>query len=107
MKKPYLEIMTNCSSISRKDIIQSLEDRINIEKMAIILDKRFVGELDRLVEENVFLSRSQAIREAVSEKLMRMKKTRLAKECSKLDSEIERTMAEEGLIEDLKQWPEY
>ena len=77
------------------------------EKIAITLDKRFVGELDRLVDENVFVSRSQAIQEAVSEKLLRMKKTRLAKECSKLDPEIERNLAEEGLIEDIKQWPDY
>jgi len=46
------------------------------EKIAITLDERFVGELDRLVNENIFQSRSQAIQEAVSEKLLRMKRTR-------------------------------
>lgn len=39
------------------------------EKIAITLDKEFIGELDRLVSEQVFQNRSQAIREAVSEKL--------------------------------------
>ena len=77
------------------------------EKIAITLDERFIGQLDRLVDENVFKSRSQAIQEAVSEKLLRIKKTRLAKECSKLDPAFERAISDEGLTEDVKQWPEY
>ncbi len=77
------------------------------EKIAITLDERFIGELDRLVDENIFQSRSQAIQEAVSEKLLRMKRTRLAKECTKLDPAFERAISDEGLTEDVKQWPEY
>ena len=77
------------------------------EKIAITLDERFISELDRLVGENVFQSRSQAIQEAVSEKLLRLKKTRLAEESTKLEPKIERAISEEGLIEDAKQWPEY
>lgn len=77
------------------------------EKIAITLDKRFVGELDRLVDERVFQSRSQAIQEAVSEKLLRMKRTRLAEESAKLEPAFERAMSDEGLDEDMKQWPEY
>ena len=34
-------------------------------KIAITLDAEFIGELDRLVEENYFQNRSQAIRDAV------------------------------------------
>jgi Arc/MetJ-type ribon-helix-helix transcriptional regulator len=77
------------------------------EKIAITLDERFVNELDRLVDENVFQNRSQAIQEAVNEKLLRIKRTRLAKECNKLDPAFERALSEEGLTEDAKQWPEY
>jgi metal-responsive CopG/Arc/MetJ family transcriptional regulator len=77
------------------------------EKIAITLDTRSVGELDRLVDERVFQSRSQAIQEAVSEKLQRMKRTRLAEESAKLEPASERAMSDEGLAEDLKQWPEY
>jgi metal-responsive CopG/Arc/MetJ family transcriptional regulator len=77
------------------------------EKIAITLDERSIGELDRLVEENVFHSRSQAIQEAVSEKLQRLKKTRLIAESAKLNPAFERELAEEGLAEDVKQWPEY
>jgi len=77
------------------------------EKIAITLDERFVGELDRLVVEHVFQNRSQAIQQAVSEKLLRMKRIRLTQECAKLEVEYERAMSEEGLTEDARQWPEY
>ena len=77
------------------------------EKIAITLDERFVGELDRLVDKQVFQSRSQAIQEAVSEKLLRMKRTRLAEESAKLEMAIERKISDEGFTEDMKQWPEY
>jgi len=77
------------------------------EKIAITLDERFIGELDKLVDKHVFQSRSQAIQEAVSEKLMRMKRTRLAEESAKLEPASERAISDEGLTEDAKQWPEY
>jgi metal-responsive CopG/Arc/MetJ family transcriptional regulator len=77
------------------------------EKIAITLDEEFIGELDRLVNQHVFHSRSQAIQEAVSEKLRRMKRSRLATECAKLQPTFEKAMAEEGMTEDVRQWPEY
>ncbi len=77
------------------------------EKIAITLDEHSIGELDRLVEKHVFQSRSQAIQEAVSEKLLRMKRTRLAEESAKLEPALERAISDEGLAEDMKQWPEY
>jgi metal-responsive CopG/Arc/MetJ family transcriptional regulator len=77
------------------------------EKIAITLDEEFIGELDRLVNQHVFQSRSQAIQEAVSEKLRRMKRSRLATECAKLQPAFEKAMAEEGMTEDVSQWPEY
>ena len=77
------------------------------EKIAITLDEHSIGELDRLVDKRVFQNRSQAIQEAVSEKLLRMKRTRLAEESAKLEPALERVIADEGLAEDEKQWPEY
>ena len=76
-------------------------------KIAITMDAEFIGELDRLVEENYFQNRSQAISDAVREKLARMKRSRLSIECAKLDPTFEKAMAEEGLAEDVSQWPEY
>lgn len=77
------------------------------EKIAITLDELSISELDRLVNENVFRNRSQAIQEAVSEKLQRLKKTRLATESLKLDSEFEKELSEIGIESDVVEWPEY
>ncbi len=77
------------------------------EKIAITLDETCIIELDKLVEKQVFQSRSQAIQEAVSEKLLRMKKTRLARESAKLNPDFERKMSEEGFDRDIQEWPEY
>jgi len=76
-------------------------------KVAISIEKTTLEQLDRLVHDNVFPSRSRAIQEAVEEKLSRLKKTRLAEECAKLDTEVEQAMAEETLSEELSQWPRY
>jgi Arc/MetJ-type ribon-helix-helix transcriptional regulator len=76
-------------------------------KIAITIDKQFIEDIDRLVSTHIFQNRSQAIQEAVEEKLKRLKRTRLIKECSKLDSDFEKAVAEEGMSEDLSRWPEY
>ncbi|GBE03787.1 nickel responsive regulator [bacterium BMS3Abin09] len=76
-------------------------------KIAITLDEELIDELDRLVSNQVFQNRSRAIQQAVNEKLRHLKRSRLAKECSKLNPSFEKAMAEEGLSEDLSEWPEY
>jgi len=76
-------------------------------KVAISIEKATLEQLDRLVRGKVFPSRSRAIQEAIEEKLSRLKRTRLAEECAKLDPGAEQAMAEEGLSEELRQWPEY
>lgn len=76
-------------------------------KIAITLDERIVGEIDRLVSEHRFPSRSQAIQEAVDEKLSRLSHNRLAQECAKLDPDCERALAEEGMGGEPATWPEY
>jgi len=76
-------------------------------KIAITLEEKFLVELDRLVRERVFQNRSQAIQAAVEEKLERLQRRRLAQECANLDPEEERLLAEEGLTEDLGEWPAY
>lgn len=76
-------------------------------KIAITLDEQYLDQLDRFVSEHVFQNRSQAIQKAVEEKLVRMKRASLAKECAKLDRTFEKAIAEEGLNRDLTEWPEY
>ena len=76
-------------------------------KIAISLDENTLDRLDRLVSGEVFPNRSQAIQVAVEEKLDRLKRGRLARECAKLDPAFEKALAEEGLSEDISEWPEY
>ncbi len=76
-------------------------------KVAITLDEKLLLRLDQLVTEKVYPSRSRAIQEAVEEKLLRLKRSRLARECGKLDPSFEKALAEEGLSQELAEWPEY
>ncbi len=76
-------------------------------KIAVTLDRDIVARLDQLVEERKFPSRSRAVQEAVSDKLDRLQRGRLARECAKLDPAFEQALAEEGLAQDWKEWPEY
>ena len=76
-------------------------------KIAITLDDKTVDRLDHLVKDRVFPNRSKAIQEAVEEKLDRLERGRLARECAKLDPEFEKGLAEQGMSEQSTQWPEY
>jgi len=76
-------------------------------KVAITLDEETLGRLDRLVKAQVFPNRSQAIQIAIDEKLARMNKSRLARECAKANPNVEKSMAEEGMSWELGEWPKY
>jgi metal-responsive CopG/Arc/MetJ family transcriptional regulator len=76
-------------------------------KIAITIDQGTLLRLDRLVTQKVFRSRSNAIQIAVQEKIERLDRIRLARECAKLNPLEEQAMAEEGMAQELAQWPEY
>ncbi len=76
-------------------------------KIAITIEEDLLKRLDLLVAESQFPNRSQAVQEAVREKLRRMKRNRLASECAKLDPAFEKALADEHLTEDGDSWPEY
>jgi len=76
-------------------------------KIAITIEEETLGKLDRLVSSKVFANRSKAIQEAIKEKLSRVNKSRLARECAKLDPAVEKASAEEGFSQEIEQWPEY
>jgi len=76
-------------------------------KIAITIDDSMLKRLDILVKSKFFPNRSKAIQQAVSEKLRRLEKSRLAQECAKLDPEFERSIAEEGFSAELEEWLEY
>ena len=76
-------------------------------KVAITIDDDTLHRLDRLVKEHVFPNRSKAIQEAVQDKIKRLEKSRLARECAKLNPSYEQALADEGISEDVNEWPEY
>lgn len=76
-------------------------------KITISIDEKLLRRVDRLVKARQFLNRSQAIQEAIHEKMSRIDKTRLGRECSKLDMRVEQFLADEGLSSEVEQWPEY
>jgi metal-responsive CopG/Arc/MetJ family transcriptional regulator len=76
-------------------------------KITISIDEGLLRRVDRLVKSRRFPSRSQAIQEAVHDKISRVDKTRLGRECSKLDRAVEQTLADEGLSFEVNEWPEY
>jgi thymidylate kinase len=76
-------------------------------KIAISLDPLLLERIDHLMNKEVNPNRSQPIQATVEEKLARLEKSSLARECAKLDPRFEKALAEEGLTEALSQWPEY
>ena len=76
-------------------------------KVAITLDAELLYRVDELVARREFRNRSQAIETALAEKLMRARRTRLARECAKLNPADEKALAEEGLDGSVDAWPDY
>jgi len=76
-------------------------------KVAVTLEKDLLDRIDGLVAEHRYPNRSQAIEVAISEKLERLTRGRLAGESSKLNRREERALADEGLTTDGEAWPEY
>jgi len=80
---------------------------MGVAKIAITLDRETLAHVDRLVKRRVFPSRSRAIQAAVEEKLARLSRSRLARECARLDPDEEQALAEDGISGELDRWPEY
>jgi Arc/MetJ-type ribon-helix-helix transcriptional regulator len=76
-----------------------------VQKVAVTLEKRTVGDLDRWVREGKYPNRSRALQAAVNLLADRERRTRLARELSKLDRQEECRMAEEGIGD--ASWPKF
>lgn len=76
-------------------------------KVALTLDADLLDQVDELVAKHRFRNRSQAIEAALSDKLHRLARTRLAREAAKLNPAEEQRVAEEGVVGALDAWPEY
>jgi metal-responsive CopG/Arc/MetJ family transcriptional regulator len=76
-------------------------------KVAVTIDSELLAQVDQLVAQQVFPNRSKAIQEALRDKLTRLRRSRLARESAKLDLQIEQSLAEEGMDQELDTWPAY
>ena len=88
-------------------IIIQRGEQMGKTKVAVTIDALAIIKIDRLVNAKVFANRSQAIQEALYEKIERIEHSRLAEECAKLDAVEERQIAEEGMNGEIDAWPEY
>ena len=75
--------------------------------VVLTLDDKLVRRVDELVSRQKFRNRSQAVEAALAANLQRFDRTRLARECAKLDPTEERRLADEGLAATAETWPEY
>ncbi|HBL28516.1 MAG TPA: CopG family transcriptional regulator [Acidobacteria bacterium] len=75
-------------------------------KIAISLHPDALREVDQLVGGGLFPSRSKLIQDAVAEKLQRLRRGRLARECALLDPAAEQAAAEEIFLGETE-WPAY
>lgn len=78
-----------------------------VAKIAISLERSLVDQIDRMVRSGEYPSRSRAIQDALQERLRRVSRDRLARECAKLDPVQEAQLAEEGMDFEADQWPQY
>lgn len=76
-------------------------------KVAISVDDKLIKKLDDFVKLHIFPNRSRAFQEAVKEKIDKIERKRLAKECQKLNPKDEQALADEYLSQDIAEWPEY
>ena len=76
-------------------------------KVVLTLDDKLVRRVDEFVSRQKFRNRSQAVEAALAANLQRLDRTRLARECAKLDPTEERRLADEGLAATAETWPEY
>jgi Arc/MetJ-type ribon-helix-helix transcriptional regulator len=74
------------------DMMRELQMRT--VKITVIIDQDLLSRLDRFVAANRFMNRSQAVREAIRGKLPRVRRSRLARECARLDPRFEQALAE-------------
>lgn len=80
---------------------------MSVAKVTISIEAGLLKQVDYLVKEQLFASRSQAIQSAIEEKISRLRQNRLARECAKLDKVEEQSLADLGLASEAELWPEY
>ncbi|OGT32512.1 MAG: hypothetical protein A3C44_02055 [Gammaproteobacteria bacterium RIFCSPHIGHO2_02_FULL_39_13] len=80
---------------------------MSVAKIAISIDKKLLKKLDKLVDQDLFQNRSQAISTIIEAGMTDFLRERFKRECEKLDPAEEQAMAEEGLYWDTKEWEKF
>jgi metal-responsive CopG/Arc/MetJ family transcriptional regulator len=80
---------------------------MSVAKVTVSIESHLLKKVDRLVQERVFASRSQAVQSAIEEKISRIDSNRLVRECAKLDKDEEQSLADLGLASEVEEWLEY
>lgn len=80
---------------------------MGVAKITISIESDLLRQVDYLVEERIFATRSHAFQVAVEDKVSNLDIGRFERECAKLDPVEERSFADIGVKGELEQWPEY
>lgn len=80
---------------------------MSVDKIAVSIDHELVQKLDKLVADKKFKNRSHAIQSSIQNTVTKLEHQRLAQQCRKLNEIEEQRLADEGLEEDLGQWPKF
>jgi Arc/MetJ-type ribon-helix-helix transcriptional regulator len=88
-------------------LYHTVEDVMPKSKVAVTVDTELLGRVDELVAARRFANRSQAVEAALADTVARVARTRLARECAKLNPREEQALADEGLAGSRDTWPVY
>ena len=76
------------------------------KKFAVSIDEILVKKLDKAVKSGIVKNRSNALKEALSEYLVKLETEAIKRGCLKLNPKEERAMANE-FSESTDSWPQY
>ena len=76
-------------------------------KVAVTVDAGLLERVDALVAARQFANRSQAVETALADAVAKISRTRLARECAKVNRREEQAFAKEALPKISATWPEY
>lgn len=74
---------------------------MSTEKIAITIQHNDLARLDSLVASGLYPNRSKAIQDAITDKLSRLDKSRLAQACALLNPQEEQSLADEPMSGDV------
>jgi hypothetical protein len=80
---------------------------MSVAKIAITREQGLVKQVDRLLRKHADPNRSRAIQDAAADKLRRMDRSRLARECARLDLKFEQALADERIEAETAQLLKY